>query len=224
MTNWLNVANNAESTLASGITAVATSLTMAAGEGVKFPGSNFNITIDGEILLCTTRTGDVLTVTRAQEGTTAAVHATAAAVSLMVTAGIVSQLQVAVDGLAAGTLKSKVISFTRDLAAATGDVAYTGVGFQPSSLILIAAVNTSVNVSVGMADSGKIVGALFGPLAGVGAGVYVDAFLCAMYMPGDNTKFQTCILKSYNADGFTLTWTKTSTPTGTVTLRALCLR
>ncbi|MHB8085404.1 MAG: hypothetical protein ACYDHZ_06240 [Dehalococcoidia bacterium] len=96
MTIWLNVKNNAESTLASGITAVATSLTVAAGEGVKFPASNFNITIDGEILLCTSRTGDVLTVTRAQEGTAAAVHAAAAAVSLFVTAGIISQIQAAI--------------------------------------------------------------------------------------------------------------------------------
>ncbi|MHB8086537.1 MAG: hypothetical protein ACYDHZ_12015 [Dehalococcoidia bacterium] len=99
MTIWLNVKNNAESTLASGITSVATSLTVAAGEGVKFPGSNFNITIDGEILLCTSRTGDVLTVTRAQEGTAAAVHAAATVVSLNVTAGIVSQLQTALNNL-----------------------------------------------------------------------------------------------------------------------------
>jgi hypothetical protein len=70
---------------------------VASGEGAKFPSSNFNITIDNEILLCTTRTGDVLTVTRAQEGTAAAIHAAAAAINLNVTAGIVSQIQGAVD-------------------------------------------------------------------------------------------------------------------------------
>ncbi len=94
---WLNIKNNAESTLASGISAAATSLSVSAGDGSKFPSSNFNITIDGEIMLCTTRTGDVLTVTRAQEGTTAAIHAAATVVGLYVTAGIVSQLQTGVD-------------------------------------------------------------------------------------------------------------------------------
>ncbi|GEM_PF-6613334 len=111
MTTWLNVKNNAESTLALGITTVATSLTVAAGGGLKFPSANFNITIDDEILLCTTRSGDVLTITRAQEGTLAAAHSAGAAVSLNVTAGIVSQIQAAVDSAIAGlsTHNSKLI-------------------------------------------------------------------------------------------------------------------
>jgi len=97
MTTWLNVKNNAESALASTITAVATSLTLVSGEGSKFPASNFHITIDDEILLCSSRAGDVLTVTRAQESTTATAHAAGAIVSLNVTAGIITQLQEAVD-------------------------------------------------------------------------------------------------------------------------------
>lgn len=90
---WLNVKNNAESTLASGITAAATSLSVASGEGSKFPGSNFYITIDSEVLLCTTRTGDMLTVTRAQSGTTAAIHAIAAVVSLNIMKEHITELQ-----------------------------------------------------------------------------------------------------------------------------------
>jgi len=102
MTTWLNVKNNAQSALYAGITAAATSLTLLAGEGVKFPASNFNISIDDEILLCTTRTVDVLTVIRAQEGTTAAIHAVGATVTLNVTAGIISQIQAAIDAGAGG--------------------------------------------------------------------------------------------------------------------------
>jgi len=97
MTTWLNVKNNAESALASAITAAATSLTLITGDGAKFPASNFHISIDDEILLCSSRTGDVLTVTRAQEGTVAAAHAVGAIVALNVTAGIITQLQEAVD-------------------------------------------------------------------------------------------------------------------------------
>jgi hypothetical protein len=91
--SFLNVANNASSILAAGISAGDTSLTVAAGEGARFPASNFHITIEDEILLCTTRTGDVLTVTRAQEGTAAAAHAAAKAVRLNITAAIIQELQ-----------------------------------------------------------------------------------------------------------------------------------
>jgi len=91
--SFLNVKNNASSILAAGITAGATSLTVAVGEGARFPASNFHITIEDEILKCTTRTGDVLTVTRAQEGTAAAAHAAGKAVRLNITAAIIQELQ-----------------------------------------------------------------------------------------------------------------------------------
>jgi hypothetical protein len=95
MTTFLQVKNRAVSTLASGIDNVVTSLTVATGEGAKFPtpGNGFHITIDDEILKCTARTTDTLTVTRAQEGTTAVAHNAGAAVRLNITAAIVQQLQ-----------------------------------------------------------------------------------------------------------------------------------
>jgi hypothetical protein len=93
MPNFLNVKNNASSILAADITNVATSLTVASGEGARFPTSNFHITIDNEILKCTTRSGDVFTVTRAQEGTSAAAHNQGAAVRLNITAAIIQELQ-----------------------------------------------------------------------------------------------------------------------------------
>lgn len=75
-------ANNANSSLASPITTSATSLTVATGQGALFPnpsGGDFFIlsltdaaTGDvNEITHCTARVGDVMTVVRAQEGTTA---------------------------------------------------------------------------------------------------------------------------------------------------------
>ena len=91
--SFLNVKNRAESTLASGITDVATELTLATGEGALFPATNFHITIEDEILLCSSRTGDVLTVVREQEGTTAVAHAQDVAVELRITAEVVTEIQ-----------------------------------------------------------------------------------------------------------------------------------
>lgn len=72
--------NNAYSTLASGITAGATSITLATGEGARFPspsgGDTFLLTLTNsggtetswEVVECTARSGDTLTVTRGKEG------------------------------------------------------------------------------------------------------------------------------------------------------------
>jgi len=75
-------ANNAVSTLASGISPSATTVQLAAGTGGLFPnptaGQGFFATITDaatqevrEIVLCGTRTGDAIPVVRAQQGTTA---------------------------------------------------------------------------------------------------------------------------------------------------------
>jgi len=81
-----NLNNGAYSTLASGITSSATSLSVASGDGARFPSSNFYISVydsrypncavayragAGEIMLCSSRSTDALTVTRAQGGTSA---------------------------------------------------------------------------------------------------------------------------------------------------------
>ena len=71
--------NNATSTLASGITAIATTLFLSPGDGVKFPSpaanQHFSLTIvdssgNIEIVYCSSRTTDTLTISREEEGTT----------------------------------------------------------------------------------------------------------------------------------------------------------
>lgn len=75
-------ANNANSTLAGPISTSATSLNLATGQGALFPnpsaGQQFALTITDaatgfltEITYCTARSGDTLTVVRAQENTVA---------------------------------------------------------------------------------------------------------------------------------------------------------
>ncbi len=72
--------SGAVTTLASTITAAVTSITVATGEGDKLPSTNFYIEIDDEIIKCTSRTADVLTVVRGQRGTRAAAHNSGASV------------------------------------------------------------------------------------------------------------------------------------------------
>lgn len=91
------VKNNAYSTLAAGISAIATSITVAVGHGARFPtvsGGNFFYAtlVDAanviEIVKVVGRSGDVLTVTRGQDGTTAAAYLLGDRIELRPTAAL----------------------------------------------------------------------------------------------------------------------------------------
>lgn len=93
--------NLANSTVAVTLTNVGTSLTVAAGDGAKFAsptgGDHQVITLyasdtDFEIVHCTARSGDVLTITRAQEGTTSRQWEIGEVVSARITKGILENL------------------------------------------------------------------------------------------------------------------------------------
>ena len=90
--------NNIDTTLAATLSDVATSATLADGSGLKSPtGGNFEIlTLISagvfEIVRVTARSGNVVTITRAQEGTTAQAWAAGTRVFAGVTAGTLAAL------------------------------------------------------------------------------------------------------------------------------------
>lgn len=69
-----NRKNFAISRLAGNVDSVQTTITVKSGEGIEFPDSNFWLVVDEEIMLCSSRTGDILTVQRGQQGSPAASH------------------------------------------------------------------------------------------------------------------------------------------------------
>ncbi len=103
--------NNAVSTLASGVSNSATSMTVASGQGALFPTptatDTFQATLirasDGaiEIVTVTARSTDVMTVTRAREGTTGLTLLTGDKFELRITAAYLNNQDVAVQTHAA---------------------------------------------------------------------------------------------------------------------------
>lgn len=85
-------ANNAVSTLSATMTLIASTLTVQTGHGARFPnpGANqaFVITVqngtDYEIMTCTSRSGDVLTVSRGVDGTVAQTWASGSSVDIRI--------------------------------------------------------------------------------------------------------------------------------------------
>ena len=108
-------ANNADSELDGAITSVTTSITLKTGGGAKFPtptgGDFFLVTLfqkvgitelNHEIVKCTARSGDVLTVVRAQEGTTGFAFSNADLVELRWTSGSAASEQQKIEKDATG--------------------------------------------------------------------------------------------------------------------------
>ena len=93
-------ANNARSTLAGSLTNSATSFAVATGEGARFPSPSspdyFYCTLDDgtnvEIVKCTARSTDTLTVTRGQDGTSGTAFASGTIVALRWTKDSARQL------------------------------------------------------------------------------------------------------------------------------------
>jgi hypothetical protein len=140
MSVQLLFANNAGSTLAGAITAGALSLSLAPGGGAKFsaPGAGqaFNGTLTDaatgliqEIVQVTNITGDVLTVIRAQEGTTALSWLSGDLFQQLITAGDLLAMQqlatvsaariVTLSGAFTMTTADKSIGFNRTSGVAT---------------------------------------------------------------------------------------------------------
>jgi hypothetical protein len=168
MTTFKTVINNVSTTLDSGITDSATSLTVASGEGAQF-GSTFplHITIGAEIIEVGGRSVDTLnTLVRAREGTSASAHSTGTAVRMNITAGHVSDLNTAVN-----TAEVDIATNATDIATNVTDIATNATGIATNATDigsrLVAASNLSdlastatARANLGVDDSGAATGVL----------------------------------------------------------------
>ncbi len=155
----------------------------------------------------------------ASSATAAASSATAAASSA--TAAASSATAAAASAASVTPLSVKVGSFTRDLTAVSGAVAYTGLGFTPKAIILFGGKQSTLGFSWGFASS-----SVMGSVADRGAagGNYYEINSAVLLQTDESGGVnQTAVLTSFNADGFTLTWTKNGSPSGTGTYQYLAI-
>lgn len=127
--------NNAYASLAAELSAVGTLASLATGQGVRFPaptgGDHFLATLillDGngaetawEIVKCTARATDGLTIERAQEGTTARIWPAGTRIELRTTAGTLDSFTDTAQAAAAAPVQS-VAGRTGAVTLANGDV------------------------------------------------------------------------------------------------------
>ena len=110
---------------------------------------------------------------------------------------------------AARPLKSTVTYSSRTAAAASdNDVAYTGAGFQPTAVIIVAQGNTQDNISFGFGDDANDQQSVFARALGGTPVMERSAPFIITAINGSD--FQKAALVSLDADGITLDWTKGS--------------
>jgi len=113
----------------------------------------------------------------------------------------------------------KVGSFTRDLSAAAGDQQVTGVGFEPKAVVFIGSVNATVPFSVGVSDA-TTNGAV--ALNGAFTNWTIDNYCIILVSSSGN--YQQAVVKSFDSDGFTMTWSKINSPSGSAKIYYLAFR
>lgn len=122
-----------------------------------------------------------------------------------------------------GGLRFKTEDFTHDISV-TGAQAITGVGFKPSAVIFLAnkateALNTSWGVDDGSVSNAL---ALFDYDATSHSSTNNNGSIKLVTLAGVTEA--TAYISSMDSDGFTLTWSKTGSPTGNCQVKFLALR
>ena len=167
MTVIFEYANNAHTTLASAIGTGNTSLTVAASSGALFPtlasGQAFYCTLldaatltINEIVEVTARSGDVFTIVRGQQGTTAKSWVSGSIVTQLITAGDLANFVQSAQLPSFGTTTNPV-TFNSSGSGAASPVSFNGASAQTISWNTIGAAALSSFTGAGqqlLANSG----------------------------------------------------------------------
>jgi len=160
-------ANNARTTLAAPISSTATTATLASGTGSLFPspstGQAFKLTFTdaatgllNEIVLCTARSGDTVTIVRGQEGTTAQSWLANDLAGMYFTAGTINN-NIQIDQSQIGTYNTATATGTANALTATipSNLNYIPTNF--TFTLQAAAANTgaaTLNLTIGSTLTG----------------------------------------------------------------------
>ena len=117
----------------------------------------------------------------------------------------------------------EIIQTTRDTSAATGNVSYTGAGFAPKAVLAFAGRGSTVANSIGFAENVGTAEMMQWYSSG-GAGFYSVATNLLTLIESGGANYTNVSVASWDADGITLTYTKTGSPTGTADIALALFR
>ena len=115
---------------------------------------------------------------------------------------------------------TKIGTFTRDVSLGAGNVSYTGVGFKPSTIIAAGNLNDVLHYanSIGYTNGTNNMCSYVND----GNAAYTDtSYFININQSG---AIQQAAIVTFDADGFTIAWRKTGSPTGTLTVVYLAIK
>lgn len=123
---------------------------------------------------------------------------------------------IALDKLAPGNIiytdtRYSIGSFSRDVSLASGTQAITGVGFQPKLLIFYTTIGGTTQMSWGVDDGTTHKDTI---ITSVGTST-ADGNNSIDFLQPNGATSAVAYISTMGVDGFTLTWTKAGSPTGT---------
>ena len=122
------------------------------------------------------------------------------------------------EWVALASLVSKIKSETRLGNAAAGDVEYTGYGLQPKALLIFAL--QTYGTSFGICDSALAELCMYSDTV---HGVWATGSFIIYQVVTANGNYHRAVVKSLDADGFTLTWSRSVDDIGNTTFIVLAL-
>ena len=177
-----------------------------------------NKTIDGDDNTLTDLPAANLKI--ASQATGDLLYASSSTVWARLGVGTIAQHLISTGTLPAWGGIYKLVTTTRDNTAATGTVAYTGVGFKPTFLFLIAVVDSTTKWCMGFDDGTTSKG-----IGGIGDATNTQDngsnFYAIRNSAGNN---QVAVVSTFDSDGFTLSYTKNGSPTGTSSIYIFAFR
>lgn len=114
---------------------------------------------------------------------------------------------------AGGATQMAQASFTRDISLASGTQGITGVGFIPAFVYIVGVIGATDTASWGVEGPVGTQSCLLRRNSGTYDSSGTHSIL---FFPSVGSYFGD--ITSFDADGFTITWTKTGSPTGTAAL------
>lgn len=126
-----------------------------------------------------------------------------------------------------GSVTPAVGIITRDMTTASGTQTVTGLGFSPKSIVLLSAQDTSTDkFSIGVhgrvaTSGGSTKAGLYRYAADNGYGLTSNHSVLAYESASD---YYEGTVTSLDADGFTITWTKNGSPSGTLNIAYLAFK
>lgn len=197
--------------------------TLLKGDVTLTGGTNVTLTQSGQDISIASSGGAPTDATYITQTTNASLSAEQALASLSTgimkvttTTGVISSVLENTFVMYADTRFASG-GFTRDTATASGDQSITGIGFTPKAIICFAAQDQSDEGSWGFNGSLDKNISFYGASTTLTvASTAIDDFESAVdYYRGTI---------AFDADGFTVTWTRTGSPTGTLTVQYLVFR